>query len=282
DGSYITSLEKDEITTDRMRQNMIGREFTEGYYRSDYDDNYNHDKVMLEVKDIKLGNLLKGISFNVHEGEILGIGGLTDCGMHDLAKVIYGLIKPDSGEVRLPQKDVLITNSTKAVNNSMGYIPKDRELEGLMLAASIKDNICMMSMDKVKNGFLITPGSTKKLANEEVEALSIKIGGLELPVSSLSGGNKQKVAIAKCMANDVEILIMDCPTRGIDVGVKAAIYRLLEKFKAEGRAIVMVSEELPELIGMSDNLIIMRNGKVTVRLKRSADLTEQDVISEMI
>lgn len=282
DGAYITTLYGDEITVDSMRQNMIGREFTEGYYRTDYDDSYDHDTVMLEVDDVRLGSALKGVSLQVHKGEILGIGGLTDCGMHDLCKVIYGLVKPDAGVVRLPQKGVTIENSAQAARNGMGYVPKDRELEGLMLAASIRDNINLMSMDKVKKGFLITPGATKRLANEQVETLSIKIGGLELPVSSLSGGNKQKVAIAKCMANDVEILLMDCPTRGIDIGVKAAIYRLLEQFKREGRAILMISEELPELIGMSDNLIIMKDGEVTARIKRGPEVSERDVITKMI
>lgn len=282
DGAYVTTLYGDEITIDNMRQNMIGRELSEGYYRSDYDDNYDHDTVMLDVDHVTLGNTLKDVSLQVHKGEILGIGGLTDCGMHDLCRVIFGLIQPDTGEVRLPQKGTSIKNSTQAVENGMGYVPKDRELEGLMLAASIRDNINLMTMDKIKKGFLITPGATKKLASSQVEALSIKIGGMELPVSSLSGGNKQKVSIAKCMANDVEILIMDCPTRGIDIGVKAAIYRLLEKFKEEGRAILMVSEELPELLGMADNLIIMKDGEVTARIKRSIDVTEHDVIIKMI
>lgn len=282
DGAYVTTLYGDEITVDNMRQNMIGRELSEGYYRSDYEDNYDHEKVMLEVDQVTLGNTLKKVSLQVHKGEILGIGGLTDCGMHDLCKVVFGLKEPDAGEVRLPQKGVTIKNSTQAAENGMGYVPKDRELEGLMLAASIRDNINLMAMDKVKKGFLITPRATGRLAMDQVEALSIKIGGMELPVSSLSGGNKQKVAIAKCMANDVEILIMDCPTRGIDIGVKAAIYRLLERFKQEGRAILMVSEELPELLGMSDNLIIMKDGEVTARIKRSVDVTESDVITKMI
>lgn len=282
DGAYITTLHGDEITVDNMRQNMIGRELTGGYYRTDYDDNYDHDAVMLDVSDICLGSALQGISLQLHRGEILGIGGLTDCGMHDLCRVIYGLVQPDSGSVRLPQRGVEITSSSQAADNAMGYVPKDREQEGLMLAASIRDNINLMSMDKVKRGFLIPPGATRRLAQQEVKALSIKIGGLELPVSSLSGGNKQKVAIAKCLANDVEILIMDCPTRGIDIGVKAAIYRLLEQLKREGKAVLMVSEELPELIGMSDNLVIMKDGRVTARFRRSPDLTERDVISKMI
>lgn len=282
DGIYVTTLHGDEITIDNMRQNMIGRELSEGYYRSDYEDSYDRDTVMLDVDGITLGNKLKNVSLKVHKGEILGVGGLTDCGMHELCKVVFGLKQPDSGKIRLPQKEVTIRNSSQAVENGMGYIPKDRELEGLMLSASIRDNINLMAMDKVKRGFLITPGATKKLAQEQVDALHIKIGGMELPVSSLSGGNKQKVAIGKCMANDVEILIMDCPTRGIDIGVKAAIYRLLEQFKAQGRAILMISEELPELLGMSDNLIIMKNGEVTARIRRSADVTEHDVIAKMI
>lgn len=282
DGVYIKTLAGEEITQDSMRHYMIGRDFADGYYRTDNEDSCDHDKVVLEVHNVNWGRVLKNVSFQLHAGEILGIGGLTDCGMHELCKVVCGLSRPDSGEVRLPQKNVTIHNSTQAVENGMGYVPKDRELEGLMMAASIRDNINLMAMDKVKKGFLITPKATRRLAREQVDLLRIKIGNLELPVSSLSGGNKQKVSIARCMANDVRILVMDCPTRGIDIGVKAAIYRLLEQFKAEGRAILMVSEELPELLGMSDNLIIMKNGEITARIGRSSKSSEHDVIGKMI
>lgn len=282
DGAYVTTLYGDQITLDAMRQNMIGRDLSGMYYRADYDDNYDHDVVMLKANNISLGSRLKGVSLEIHKGEILGIGGLTDCGMHDLCRVLYGLEKPDTGEITLPQKNVVITNSTDAVRNGMGYIPKDRELEGLMMASSIKDNIVMMSMNKLKKGIVITPARERKLSMEQVESLNIKMGSLSLPVSSLSGGNKQKVSIAKCTANDVQILLMDCPTRGIDIGVKASIYRLLEQFKKEGRAILMISEELPELIGMSDNLIIMKDGEVTGLIKRGVDVTESDIIAKMI
>ena len=282
DGAYINTLTGGEITVDAMRRHMIGRDFSDGYYREDYEVNYDHDTVMLEVEHVNLGKTLKNVSLQLHKGEILGIGGLTDCGMHDLCRVIYGLKKPDSGEVRLPQKKVIIHNSTQAAANGVGYVPKDRELEGLMMAASIRDNINLMSMDKVKKGFLITPSATRRLAEEQVDILSIKTGGLELPVSSLSGGNKQKVSIARCMADDVQIFIMDCPTRGIDIGVKAAIYRLMEQFKAEGRAILMISEELPELLGMADNLLIMKDGEITAHIRRSPEVSEHDVIVKMI
>lgn len=282
DGAYVTTLYGEEITVDAMRRNMIGRDLTGKYYRSDYDRSYDETQVMLDVENISLGTTLSGVSLQLHKGEILGIGGLTDCGMHDLCKVIFGLISPDSGTVRLPKRNAEIHNSVEAAQNGMGYVPKDRELDGLMMAASIRDNVTLMSMDRLERAGLVVPTATKKAAEAQVKALSIKIGGLEYPVSSLSGGNKQKVAIAKCLANDVDILIMDCPTRGIDIGVKASIYRLLEQLKAEGRAVLMVSEEMPELIGMSDNLIIMKDGKITARIPRSPSVTEHDVISKMI
>lgn len=282
DGSYVTTLYGDEITADTMRQNMIGRDLVGKYYRTDFEASYDRDSVLLEARGICLGKALDDVSFQLHKGEILGIGGLSDCGMHDLCKVVYGLIQPDSGEIRLPEKNVTIHSSTDAAKNAMGFVPKDRELDGLMMAASIKDNITLMSMDKIKKCGLIAPRETRKLAEEQVQMLNIKIGGLELPVSSLSGGNKQKVAIAKNTANDVSIIIMDCPTRGIDIGVKSAIYRLLELFKSQGKAILMVSEELPELIGMADNLMIMKDGKVTARFARGPEVSERDVIAKMI
>ena len=282
DGSYVTTLRGEEITIDAMRQNMIGRDLMGKYYRTDTQSSYDRDTVLLEAEDLCLDKALNHVSFQLHKGEILGIGGLSDCGMHDLCKVVYGLVQPEQGTVRLPEKNVTIHSSTDAARNGMGYVPKDRELDGLMMAASIKDNITLMSMDKIQKCGFILPHAEQNLAQAQVKTLNIKIGGLELPVSSLSGGNKQKVAIAKSTANDVDILIMDCPTRGIDIGVKSAIYRLLEQFKAEGKAILMVSEEMPELIGMADSLIIMKDGSVTARIPRGPEVSERDVITKMI
>lgn len=282
DGEFVTTLEKNELSVDRLRSSMIGRDLSGRYYRTDFDTSCEQNAVVLEFKDVCYENVVKNASLQLHRGEILGVGGLTNSGMHEMCKLAYGLYPPDSGRVWMPEKKREVRDPAQAVKMGLGYVPKDRELEGLMLAGSIQDNLCIMAMDRVRRGNLITPSAMRRLSEQQVDALSIKIGGLRLPTSSLSGGNKQKVVIGKNLANQADVLIMDCPTRGIDIGVKAAIYRLLEELKGEGKAILMVSEELPELLGMADRILIMKDGAITANVQRQPGLTEHDLIKLMI
>jgi ribose transport system ATP-binding protein len=280
DGYIIQTLEKNELQENTMRQLMIGRELTGHYYRPDFNCTHQ-DEVALKVENITLGEVLKNVSLTLHKGEILGIGGLTDCGMHELCKVIFGVTKPDAGTVELGD-GVQITKASEAARNKMGYCPKNRDTEAIMLGGSVKENIVLMSMDKLKKGPIITRKSEKNLAAKMVEALDIKAASLDQLCKFLSGGNKQKVVVTKWLANNSEVLIMDCPTRGIDVGVKAAIYRLMTELKNSGKSILMISEELPELLGMSDNVIIMKDGAITGTFERCETLTESVVIEKMI
>lgn len=151
-----------------------------------------------------------------------------------------------------------------------------------MLLSSIQDNISLPSLDMLKKGFLIFPSSEKKLAKSGAEQMQIKMRGIDQCVMYLSGGNKQKVVLAKWIGNGSEVLILDCPTRGIDVGVKAAIYRLMEKLKAEGKSILMISEELPEVIGMSDRILVLKDGELQKEFMRSPEVTESVIIEYMI
>lgn len=151
-----------------------------------------------------------------------------------------------------------------------------------MLLSSIQDNISLPSLDMLKKGFLIPPKSEKELAQRGAEQMQIKMRGIDQTVMYLSGGNKQKVVLAKWIGNGSEILILDCPTRGIDVGVKAAIYRLMEELKAQGKAILMISEELPEVIGMSDRILVLKDGEVQKEFLRGPDVTESVIIEYMI
>jgi ribose transport system ATP-binding protein len=281
DGQLIKTISKEEISIDSMRQLMIGRDLTGHYYREDFEASYE-EEIVLKVENVSLGKTLQDISLELYKGEILGIGGLTDCGMHELCKVIFGVTKPDSGSVTLVRQNKIINSAKDAVRNKMGFLPKNREEEGLMPAASIKDNIVLMSLDKLKKGFFITKKSEKSLAKEQSDALRIKMASINQAVVNLSGGNKQKVVIARWLANDSEILIMDCPTRGIDIGVKASIYALMEDLKKAGKSIIMVSEELPELLGMSDRIIILKDGKYSGSFLRSKDLNEEKVIQKII
>ena len=175
-----------------------------------------------------------------------------------------------------------IHSCSDAINNKVAYLPKDRDAESLFTAASIQDNMTVTASEQVKKGIYLSPKKEEALAKEYVQSLSIKCSSEKQYVNELSGGNKQKVVVGKWLANHSEILIMDCPTRGIDVGVKKAIYHLMEKLTSEGKSIIMVSEEMPELIGMSDRIIVLKNGEVTGNFLRSQKVTENVLVSCII
>lgn len=218
----------------------------------------------------------------VHKGEILGIGGLSHCGMHELGKVIFGEEKLLTGSVTHVPSGQQITSARQAMKLGLGYVSKDRDREALILAASIRDNIASAGLDKINHGVVITPASEKAYVNKQVEALSIKCASIDQNVQYLSGGNKQKVVFGKWIGRDGDILILDCPTRGVDIGVKAAMYQLIEDMKKAGKTIIMISEELAELIGMSDRLLILKDGALAGEFTRSPDLTDSQVIDCMI
>lgn len=283
DGRIIQSLEGKEITQDNMRRLMVGREFSDHYFRDDFECTYE-EKVVLEAKNITYGPFTN-ISLQLHKSEILGICGLSDCGMHDLGKILFGIEKPITGSVTLPQcgQDAEVKNPFYAVQHGIGYLSKDRDRESVILNASILENIEIPSLGRLQS-FLgyISSKKEKELAQEQIDVLKIKCRSPNQRLTELSGGNKQKVVFSKWLGCNSDILILDCATRGIDVGVKAAIYRLLEKMKAEGKSIVLISEELPEMIGMCDRMLVMKDGQITAEFQRSADLTEADIIKFMI
>lgn len=281
DGVYIKTLHGEEIQPDVMRQLMIGREVQDNYYRDYYDD-YRGGEDVITVENVCTEGGLKNVSFALKKGEILGIGGLTDSGMHDLGRTVFGLEKCEKGSVYLSSSSEKIQSPQKAIRHKIGYVSKNRDKESILNQSNIMDNICLPSYDKIKQGIYIAPKAEKNLAEQESNVLKIKMSSLKQLCGQLSGGNKQKVALAKWLGNDSDILILDCPTRGIDVGVKAAIYKLMDDYRKEGKSILMISEELPELIGMSDRILILKDGMISKEFDRSRDLTESEAIKYMI
>ena len=279
DGQYVATKKCAEITDDEVRQLMIGRDLAGNYYRNDEDQAYTDD-VVLSVEGATYAPHFSDISLQLHKGEILGIGGLTDCGMHELMKVIFGAVKPDEG--RIIVKGKLVKSAADAISLGMAYLPKDRDQESLFLDSSITENVTVMSGERVKKGIFRNKSAEKQLAESYAGQLQVKMQSINQMVRALSGGNKQKVVIAKWLANDSDILLMDCPTRGIDIGVKASIYSLIEDLKKAGKSIVMVSEEQAELIGMADRLLILKNGKIQGELHRQDNIGENDIIKLMI
>lgn len=280
DGKIITTYAKEEFDEDQIKQSMIGRELKGDYYRSDYDGNCS-EEVVMELVDVNLGSQLKNFNLQIHKGEILGVGGLSHCGMHELGKVLFGAIKPESGKVLIHGRQ--LKDEADAMKEQIGYAAKDRDTESLCLNASIKDNVAIGGLDKFATaGSLILPWNEKKYVQKQIEELSIKCQGMNQYVSALSGGNKQKVVFGKWIGRGSEILILDCPTRGVDIGVKQAMYQLMYQMKKEGKTIVIISEEMAELIGMADRVLVMKDGSIMKEFERSESLSESDIIEYMI
>lgn len=283
DGQLITTIEHEDMEEKSIKQHMVGREVSEKYYREDYGRPIS-DEVVLRAENVTTGyGMLQNCSFELHRGELLGIGGLSHCGMHELAQAIFGQTPVVTGKViHVPTGDC-ITSPIQAINHGMGYVSKDRDKDALVLGASIKDNVVSAALDQIANKMsVIWPKKEKKYVKEQIELLSIKCENMEQFVQYLSGGNKQKVSVAKWVGRGSEILILDCPTRGVDIGVKAAMYQIMENMLAEGKSILLVSEELTELIGMSDRLLILKDGRIVKEILRDPNLTESDIIDVMI
>ena len=280
DGKIIRTFDKKDFEEGAIKASMIGRELQGSYYRDDHDGS-TEKEIVLEARHLELDDQLKDVSFDLHAGEILGIGGLSHCGMHTLGKVLFGAEKAKGGGFTVYGKK--IKNEAEAMKLGVGYVAKDRDIESLCLEASIKDNIAIAGLDKIAvKDLFILPGREKEYVNRQVDALSIKCNNANQYVSTLSGGNKQKVAFGKWIGRDSKILILDCPTRGVDIGVKQAMYQLMYRMKKEGKSIILISEEMAELIGMSDTLLVMKDGKIAKTLQRSEKLSESDVIEYMI
>lgn len=281
DGHIIGSLDKKEFDGDLMKKMMVGREVKGDYYRSDM-DGYG-EEVVLKADCITTRQDLLCFDLELHKGEILGIGGLSECGMHTVGKALFGYETILDGQVTVGPHHTVVKNPEAAIRNSMAYTSKDRDHESVGLAGTIRDNIA--STGYIKNllvGPIISFKKEKQYVEKEIADLNLKCASQYHTVNTLSGGNKQKVVFGKWIGGDADILILDCPTRGIDIGVKASMYQLIYQMKKEGRSIVLISEELPELIGMSDRILIMKDGQVTHEVRRTEHPTEHELINYMI
>ncbi len=292
DGELITNITKEDFNENYIKQAMVGRVIEGDYYRSDFDPSCG-EMVMLKAKNIT-GDGLKHVDLELHEGEIVGVGGLSGSGMHELGKVLFGMGHLTEGKVEawLPEGKegrkqrnagyTEIHSIADAFRANIGYISKDRDKETLILPASIQDNLTISALNELGPRGVILPSAERSFAETQRETFNIKCSSVNQPVKELSGGNKQKVSFAKWIGKGSRILIFDSPTRGVDVGVKTTMYQLLYRLKKEGYAILIISEELPELIGMSDRILILKDGSVMKEFVRSKDLTDSAVIEYMI
>lgn len=279
DGKQIGELEKEEMEPGIVRKMMVGREISDKYYREDFDPSCSKE-VALSFEHASCGKI-KDFNLEVHKGEIVGIGGLSGDGMHDIGRMAFGLEKLDSGKVVLHGTQAIVSPK-QAIELGVGYVSKDRDKAALVLTGSVQENIVMPSLRSLSKKSFINPKVEKTMANDAIQSLSIKCRNRNQQVKELSGGNKQKVSFGKWIAKGSDVIIMDCPTRGVDIGVKQAMYELIEEMKKEGKAILFISEELTELIGMCDRIQIVKNYKVSKEFIRHPELRDSDIIEYMI
>jgi len=282
DGEVVGTVNTGEIKVDDLKHMMVGRTIEGDYYRADNAPSRGDD-IALEVRNLTVGNEVDNVSFDVYAGEILGFCGLSDSGIHTIGRALYGLDKDATGTVVLAKKGIKVNSSHVALRNMMAYVPKERDGEGLMIQTDIRENFCLPAYNDLKGPFgYLPPQKLDAAANVCRELFSVRCRDVFQRVVQLSGGNKQKINLGRWVAKDLNVLILDCPTRGVDVGVKAYIYQLMKELKNKGMAIILISDELTEVLGMADRIFIVKNGKVAKEIRRGADFSEEAVIEVMI
>lgn len=273
DGTYVNSWEAKDIDNNTLIKNMVGRELNEIFPKI----KVPAKDVVMEVRHFTKENQFEDISFLVREGEILGIAGLIGAGRTELMNAIFGLEKPDSGEVFFEGKKVEIRRPSDAIRHGIAYVTEDRKNEGLVLEMGVGQNITIASMKTLSSGMFIKRQEEKKTIDDQIRALRIKVHSPRQLVGKLSGGNQQKVVLAKWMMKNPKLLILDEPTRGIDIGAKSEIYKLMGEFVEKGNSIIMISSEMPEAMGMSDRILVLSNGRLSGELSRE-EFAQEDIM----
>ena len=274
DGQYVITRNVADITKKDLIQYMIGRELTEKFPER----NVELGEPVLEVRDLS-GNGDFHINLELYRGEILGLAGLVGAGRTELAKMLCGDVKPDSGQILIHGKELKAASAADGVKAGIGLVPEDRKLEGVFLNYTIEWNIPVMSLKRVSRFGFMNFRELDRLTKTYVDTLAIKTPSVKQEVRNLSGGNQQKVVVAKVLAAENEILIFDEPTRGIDVGAKQEIYKLMNSLAEQGKSILMISSEMEELLGMSDRIVVLHEGRVTGELQK--DEFSQDKVLEL-
>ena len=278
DGTYVGTWPASELTTDQIIAKMVGRELTNVYPERKNEPG----DVILEVNDLCSihANSFQHVSFNLRKGEILGFGGLVGAQRTELLEGIFGIRGIESGEIKINGTPVKIKKPSDAMKAGIGLITEDRRGNGIFGCLSIKDNVGVSVYNKyLKAGFVLDHKRINGVVDDSIKKLRIKTPSMKEHIANLSGGNQQKVIVARWLANDPDILIMDEPTRGIDVGAKHEIYEIMNDLAAQGKAIIMISSEMAELLGMSDRVYVMCDGKLRGEITEKEEMTQAKVMS---
>jgi rhamnose transport system ATP-binding protein len=277
DGAYIGTRSVGETSEDELIAMMVGRLVEQMFPFAEV----RPGAPVLEVRDLRYREVVRDVSFSVRAGEIVGLAGLVGSGRSELAQTLFGITPATAGEIRLRGRPVRIASPAAAKALGLAYVPEDRSLQGLVRAMSVRENVSMAVLDKVARGPVLEWRRERSLALEAIRRFSIRTRGPEQAVRQLSGGNQQKVVLAKWLAATPAVLILDEPTRGIDVGAKAEIHRLIAALAEEGLGILMISSELPEVLGMSHRVHVMRGGRLVAKFDR-AEATAETIGAAMM
>ncbi|WP_010257966.1 sugar ABC transporter ATP-binding protein [Treponema primitia] len=278
DGKWVASGAKEDFTPEKLVTLMVGREINNIFPKT---ETANTGDIIMEVKNltqgVAQGGRFRDISFTLRKGEILGFAGLVGAGRTELMRSVFGLDPFTSGSIVIDKKPVEIKNPSEAIAHGIAMVSEDRKLYGLVVNRSAHENISLTNIKKYVKNIFVSDKAINKDALDMKKMLDIKISDFKVHADTLSGGNQQKLVLAKWLVGDVKILIMDEPTRGIDIGAKAEIHRLMDNFVKQGMAIIMISSELPEIVGMSDRVVVMHEGCLTGILDRR-DATQEEIM----
>ena len=274
DGKFVLCDDFANLTMENIISNMVGREIKEKFPRVQCPIG----KKILSVKNLNAGRMVRDISFDLYEGEIVGIAGLMGAGRTEMTRALFGIDPKDSGEIFLEDKEVKINKPLDAINNGIVLAPEDRKKDGLCTGLSVRDNIALPNLDIICNKLsVVNHKKETEMVDEATSKFSIKMPNSDVSAASLSGGNQQKVVVAKWLARDSKVVIFDEPTRGIDVAAKVEIYNLMNQLKQQGIGVLFTSSEMPEILGISDRMIVMCDGRITGELN-TAEATQNKIL----
>lgn len=276
DGRKITTEVIKETTLDRVIQHIIGMEYNKAFEWVERE--YLTDvPPVFEIKGVSIGTKVQNVSLKIQPGEIIGIAGLMGSGRTELLRTIFGIDPMDSGDVYVKGKKQFIRSARDAIDAGIALIPEDRRMQGLVLQHSIRDNMILPILSKVKKGMLLDNKKSNDITKRLVERLNIKTDNIFKQSNLLSGGNQQKIVLAKWLANDPDVLLLDEPTIGVDIGAKTEIINIIREMAENGKAILVVSSEIPELLALSDRVLVMHEGRIKRELKRKEIHSEEEL-----
>jgi len=279
DGKNLLTERLTDVTPEQIVEGIVGQQIEGLAYQER--DTSAEPEILLEADGLTAGSRVQNVSFTLHRGEIIGLAGLMGSGRTELARCLFGIDKLESGEIRMHGQRIDVSDPREAIKARLALIPEDRRAQGLVLEHSVRDNLLLPLLRKIERGLLIDDGKGKELADSLIQRFAVKVANPARPVRLLSGGNQQKVVIAKWLGTEPEVLIMDEPTAGVDIGTKTEILTMIRNLAEEGKAVIVISSEYAELLAVSDRVLILRDGTVQQELARQ-DIADEESLQHAV